>query len=281
MTSSRPGRLFAAAGAALAIGLALTGCAAIQNLSGHLTGLTVTPKAGDCWQVDYADAQQSEDWEGSGSVSCTIKHESYTYAVTRLTTKFTGSWLDSKGNPRADVDTAAFDACLAEQRRVLPGVDAKEALLYPTYYIPSVAQWNSGARWVRCDITEIKVGSTYANPKLTPLPATFSSLVSALKSNPKQFAFCEDDPLNNGPDGDQTTYASCTGPADWTLIFTKNLPGADGSVFPGTPALKALGDTECVSVYSTAAHLATAIYPSSTTWTKYDDRELDCWLNNN
>jgi hypothetical protein len=281
MTSPRPHRILAAAGGLLALTVALSGCAAIQNLTGHLAGLTVAPKVGDCWRVSYADAQNSEDWEGSGAVPCTQKHETYTYAMTHLTEKFTGSWLDSKGNPRADVDTAAFRACLAEQQRLLPGITAKEALLYPTYYIPSVAQWNSGARWVRCDLTEIKIGSTYENPQLTALPAAFSSLVATLKSNPKEFAFCEDDPANNGPDGNQTVYASCTGPSDWTLIFTKNLPGADGSAFPGTTALKALGDKQCVSAYSTSAHVATAIYPSSTTWTKYDDRELDCWLNNN
>jgi hypothetical protein len=281
MTSQRLGRLLATAGGVLAIALALTGCSAIQNLTGHLAGLTVAPKVGDCWRITFDAAQNSEDWEGTGAVPCTQKHETYTFAVTSLTEKFTGSWLDSKGNPRADVDTAAFQACLAAQQRVLPGITTKEALLYPTYYIPSVAQWNAGARWVRCDLTEIKVGSTYENPQLTVLPAKFSSLVHALTTNPKRFAFCEDDPANNGPDGKQTTYASCTGPSDWTLIFTKNLPGAVGSAFPGATTLKALGDKQCVSVYSTAAHLATAIYPSSTTWTKYDDRELDCWLNNN
>jgi hypothetical protein len=281
MTSLRPGRALAAAGAALAIGLALSGCAALQNLTGHLAGQTVTPKVGDCWTTTYADAQEAETWEGTGSVPCADKHQTYTYAVTKLAGTFTGSWLDSKGDPRADVDTAAFNACLSEQNRLVPGVTAKEALLYPTYYVPSVAQWNAGARWVRCDMTEIRIGSTYENPQLTSLPAKFASVVSELKADPKKFALCEDDPLNNGPDGEQTAYASCTGPSDWTLLFTRTLPGTAGAEFPGTAALKALGDKDCVTVYSTTEHLATAIYPSSVTWAKYDDRALDCWLNNN
>ena len=281
MTSTRPGRIAAAAVGILVVALVATGCSVIQNLTGHFTGLTVAPTVGDCWRVTYDDAQRSEDWEGTGAVPCTQTHETYTYAVGKLTQKFTGSWLDSKGNPRADVDNAAFTVCQAEQARVLPKLTAKEALLYPTYYVPSVAQWNAGARWVRCDLTEIRVGSAFENPDLTPLPARFSDLVSALDSNPKKFALCEDDPANNGPDGSQTMYASCTGPSDWTLIFTKNVPGAIGSTYPGTAALKAQGDSECVTPYSTTEHVATAIYPSATTWTQYNDRTLDCWLNNN
>ena len=253
----------------------------MRNLTGHLIGLTVTPRVGDCWRVTYDDAQKSEDWEGTGAVPCTETHETYTFAVGKLTQKFTGSWLNAKGDPRTDVDNAAFEVCRAEQARTLPQLTAKEALLYPTYYIPSVSRWNAGARWVRCDLTEIRVGSSIASPGLARLPTKFADLESTLGSNPKKFALCEDDPANNGPDGDQTTYASCTGPSDWTLLFTKNVPGAIGSAFPGTPTLKALGDKECVSIYSTADQVAIAVHPSEPTWTKYNDRELDCWLNNN
>jgi hypothetical protein len=250
-------------------------------VTGHLAGQTATPRVGDCWNVTYSDAQESEDWEGTGAVPCTHKHESYTFAVAKLGHKFAGSWLDSKGNPRADVDTAAYRACLAEQKRLLPGVTAREALLYPTYYIPSVAQWNSGARWVRCDLTEIRVGSTFANPQLTALPSRFSDLVATLATTPDTYALCENDPSNNGPDGAHTIYALCTGPSDWTLVFTKTLPGATGAPFPGASALKALGQSECVAVYSKDDHIATAVYPTEETWTKYGDRALDCWLNNN
>jgi hypothetical protein len=279
--TTRPGRRLAAAGGLLVVALIASGCSAIENATGHLTGLTATPRVGDCWRVTYDNAQKSEDWEGTGAVPCTTTHETYTYAVGTITQKFTGSWLDGKGNPRADVDNAAFRVCRAEQARVLPHLTPNEALLYPTYYIPSASQWNAGARWVRCDLTEIRVGSLFASPDLTPLPTRFADLVAALDANPKKFALCEDDPANNGPDGDQTTYASCTRPSDWTLVFTKSVPGAIGSAFPGTTALKALGDAECVTVYSKNDHVATAVYPSATTWTKYNDRALDCWLNNN
>ncbi|HEY1531240.1 MAG TPA: septum formation family protein [Galbitalea sp.] len=267
---------------ALALTVALAGCSSLQNLRGHLSGQTVTPRAGDCWRVTYSDAAQSEDWEGSGAVACSTTHQSYTYAVTRLTKTFTGSWLGSDGNPRTDVDTAAFNACLASQKRLLPGITPKEALFYPTYYVPSVAQWNAGARWVRCDMTEINVGSQVAKPSLTRLPTNFSEVVSALAANPKRFALCEDDPFNNGPDGAGTTYADCTKPADWTFEARITLPGGAGASYPGAAALKALGAQKCAAAVTDAAgHDVVAKTPSESDWVQNDNRALDCWLNNN
>jgi Septum formation len=278
MTSARLGRALAVAGGALALVLAATGCTAAQNLGGQ----TVTPKVGECWQVSYADAAQSEDWEGTAPVACTTKHESYTYAVTKLTKTFTGSWLDSKGAVRADVDSAAFTACLSREKALLPGITPKEALFYPTYYVPSVAQWNGGARWVRCDMTEIKVGSEVAKPKLRDLPTRFSDVVAQLAANPKKFALCENDVFNNGPDGAQTSYADCTKPADWTFLLRLTLPDSDTAPYPGTAALKTLGAQKCAAAaQAEVGHDVVAKAPSSTDWVDNGVRTIDCWRNNN
>jgi Septum formation len=280
--SPRLGRILAVAGGLLAVALLASGCSAVQNLTGHHTGQTQTPRVGDCWRVTYADAAQSEDWEGSGAVSCSAKHESYTYAVTKLTGKYTGSWLDSKGNPRSDVDTAAFEACRARQKTLLPAITPKEALFYPTYYVPSVAQWNGGARWVRCDMTEIKVGSDIAKPKLTTLPAKFADLVKRVGTNPKRFALCENDPANNGPDGEHTMYADCTRPADWTFLLRLSLPGGTSAPYPGSASLTQLGTTKCAAaVTAPEGNDLFAKTPSQTAWVQDGVRTLDCWLNNN
>jgi hypothetical protein len=282
MNSARLGRALAIAGGVVTVILAATGCTAVQNLGGHLSGQTVTPRVGDCWQVSYADAAQSEDWEGTAPVACTNTHESYTYAVTKLTKRFTGSWLDSKGNVRVDVDSAAFNACLSREKAQLPGITPKEALFYPTYYVPSIAQWNAGARWVRCDMTEIKVGSEVAKPKLTALPTRFSDVVAQLTANPEKFALCENDVFNNGPDGDQTSYADCTRPADWTFLTRLTLSASDTAPYPGAAALKALGAQKCeAAAKASAGHDIVAKTPSDTDWVENDVRTVDCWRNNN
>jgi hypothetical protein len=266
-------RLLAIVGGALAIGIFATGCSATSSAA---------PTAGQCWRVTYSAAVQSEAWAGSAAVPCASKHESYTYAVTKLARTFTGSWVNSNGTPRTDVNAAAFAACQARQKAVLPGLTPKEALLYPTYYVPSVAQWNGGARWVRCDVTEIKVGSEVAKPALTPLPAQFADLVGTLSKTPEKFALCENDVFNNGPDGDQTTYADCTGPADWTFQVRLTLPDGASTPYPGSAALTALGAQKCAAaVPAKAGHDIVAKTPSETEWVKNGSRSIDCWLNNN
>jgi hypothetical protein len=282
VTSNRLGRVLASAAGLLAIALVVGGCGAVQNVTDHLTGQTATPKVGDCWRVTYADAAQSEDWEGTGAVACSGIHESYTYAVTKLGRKFTGSWLDSKGNPRADVDAAAFKACRARQKALLPAITPTEALFYPTYYVPSVAQWNNGARWVRCDMTEIKVGSDIAKPHLTTLPAKFADLVKQVVTTPKKFALCENDPANNGPDGEHTMYADCTGPTDWTFRVRLPLAGGATAPYPGAALLKQLGTTKCAAaVTAPAGNDIFAKTPSQSAWVQEHVRTVDCWVNNN
>lgn len=273
--------MFAAAALLVGVAIATTGCTVIENLGQHLDGLTTVPKVGECWTTTFAEAQASEDWEGVGNVTCAKAHESYTYAMTKLGTRFTyKTWLESNGDIRPDVDRAAYAACLSEQKQILPGITAKEALLYPTYYIPSIALWGTGARWVRCDITEIAVGSSVAKPSLAHLPA-FGTLASTLKNDPLKYALCENDPASNGPDGEQTIYADCTRPADWSFVAALVMPQADGAPYPGAATLAALGTQQCATIKTPSGHTVFAEPPAKNNWTKYDDRQLDCWLNNN
>jgi len=253
----------------------------LQTASGHLAGLTTKPKVGECWSTTFAQVQKSEDWEGGRAISCRGPHQTYTYAVTKLGKRFTyPSWLTSAQKIRTDVDRAAYSACLAEQKRLLPGVTTKEALLYPSYYLPSTALWGAGARWVRCDITRIRVGSTVAAPKLANLPA-FDALVSTLRATPEKFALCEDDPASNGPDGAETTYADCTGSSDYTFVAALTMAGADGASYPGLRELTTIGAAQCAKLNLPRGHLVVAEPPARLDWTRYNDRQLDCWLNNN
>ena len=279
MISSRTTRLGVVLAVAVLVVAVVAGCSSASNSTvGALGG---APAVGSCWTTTFASSQKTEDWDGSPAVSCTDRHQSYTFAVAKLNKTFDyASWLTSSNEVRQDVDQDAYAVCRAQQRTALPGVTEKEALLYPTYYLPSVSLWASGARWVRCDITEVKVGSAVAAPKLADL-GSFASLKSTLASDPKKFALCEDDPANNGPDGAQTTYADCTGAADWTFLAAFTMAGTDGTPYPGLTQLKATGATQCAALSTPAGHVVYAEPPSAADWTRYNDRELDCWLNNN
>jgi hypothetical protein len=272
----RAGRTLATLTGILLIALAATGCSA----AGHLAGQTETPKVGDCWAVSYDDSQKFEDWEGSGPVACSATHETYTFAVPKIAETFTGSWLSAKNTVRTDVDDAAYSSCVRQAAIDLPGLQTL-GLLRLNYYLPSIALWNSGARWVRCDISEIKVGSSVSSPTLEDLPARFVTVTRALKMHPRRFDRCEDDVLNNGPDGAGTTYADCTGPNDWSFALGLTLAGGKKATYPGTGALKALGAKDCAAKVRSGGHDLYPEVPSRASWTAYGDRELDCWINNN
>ncbi len=274
MTSSSRRRSASILALLLVVGVALAGCSAAG------AGAAPAPKTGQCWAVSYADSQRYEDWGGSAAIPCSQAHESYTFAVPRIGGTFTGSWLTSTNSVRTDVDDAAYAACVRQAAIDLPGLQTL-GLLRLNYYIPSVAQWNDGARWVRCDITRIKIGSSVASPTLEDLPTSFSALTEQLNTDPKKFDRCEDDVLNNGPDGAQTTYADCTGPSDWSFAAALTLAGGKGAAYPGAAALSALGAKDCASEVPSNGHDLFPEIPTATSWTRFDDRELDCWINNN
>jgi Septum formation len=272
----RIGRAAAVLAGVVALTAAIAGC----SVGGSHTGSSGQPAVGDCWRTSYDTSQKSEDWEGAAAVPCTQKHESYTFAVAHVSAKLTGSWLTAKNTVRTAVDDAAYAACQREAAIDLPGLQTL-GLLRVNYYVPSVALWTDGARWVRCDLTRIKVGSEVQSPVLDTLPPHISTLESALNTTPKKFDLCEDDLMLNGPDGAATTFADCTGPADWTFAAAVTLDGAKGAAYPGTAALKAIGAKDCLVEVDAGGHDIFPEVPSAASWTKFDDRELDCWVNNN
>jgi hypothetical protein len=140
--------------------------------------------------------------------------------------------------------------------------------------------WRAGSRWVRCDIGAIKVGSLISAPAFAKL-GSFAQLRATLRSDPVKLALCENDPASNGPDGAETTYADCSGPADYTFVTQLTMTAPPGAAYPGLTALTKTGEAQCATLKVPAGHLVVAEPPAKLDWTQYGDRQLDCWLNNN
>ena len=273
VTGVKFGRVAGVAVGLVIVGLITSGCSLIAGL-----GASATPKVGDCWQASLSTVQKTENWGGKAAVACTQAHQLYTYAVPTITKKFTGSWVNSSGTVDQDVDDAAYEACYAKQLKVLGNVDP-DGRIWPNYFLPSVKQWEAGARWVRCDVTEIRVGSTIAKPRFANLPS-FASITSALKSAPRTYALCENDPANNGPDGKYTTYADCTGAADWSLTAELTMKDPLTESYPGLAKVTKEANAQCATLDAPKGHTVFVEPPTESAWND-GGRELDCWLNNN
>ena len=278
---TRRGRVTALAAVILATALATSGCAAVtfvNQLGTKFSDSAAKPKVGQCWTATYADVSTTPTSGRTTQVPCAESHQSYTVAVETVKGSFTGSWVGTPGHVSEEVDAAAGTACVDRQKAIMPNMTLDAVMLVPTYKLPSVAAWERGARWVRCDVSEIEVGSTIAAPKLTDLPSDFNTLTAELASTPTKFGYCVDDPDGDkdGPTSTGAVYADCTGSPDWTRRFTATIPSKSSGDYPALSSIGAFAKKVCSDKYRTKTVDTFYYYPSKTGWAD-GDHILDCW----
>jgi hypothetical protein len=262
--------------AVLFAAITLSGCATSAS-----TGIGVTqgagavePTVGECWNLTYDHLESWADWKGGQPVNCSSPHQAYTYAVTALTGTQPKSWQTTGANPhmRPDVQDAAGKACDAAKTENLPGVTGRQVLIVPAFYVASAAAWRAGARWVRCDISIIAVGSLVESPALAVLPEFGTILNQAAE----KYEYCVDAPGSNaktGPFGTHTeTFADCTAQPDWSISDSAVIPGDAATPYPGTKKLGAFSRAHCG-----AGEVRWAIYPTAQEWAT-GSRGFECWV---
>jgi hypothetical protein len=120
-------------------------------------GVVTTPAVGDCHALTYAEGEKPTDPDPT--VSCTDSHTSITVEVVQLTSP---DWsnMTKIGQQIAKPCTRGWiDALGGEPKKV------KLSAYSYFWFIPTEAERDAGATWVRCDAALL--GGT----KLLPLPA--------------------------------------------------------------------------------------------------------------
>jgi hypothetical protein len=278
---TRRGRILALAAVIVATGLAVSGCAVVSfvnQVGTKFSDSAAKPKVGQCWNATYDDVSTTPTSGRTTGVPCAESHQSYTVAVETVKGSFTGSWVGTPGHVSEEVDAAAGAACVARQKQLMPNLTRDAVLLLPTYKLPSVAAWKRGARWVRCDVSEIEVGSPIAAPKLADLPTDFGILTATLAATPATFAYCVNDPNGDkdGPTSSGAVYADCTGSPDWTRRVTETIPANANGDYPSVKSIGAFAVKVCSDKYRTKTVDTFYYYPSKSGWAD-GDHLLDCW----
>jgi len=146
--------------AAIALSLALlSGCTGSGDLDGDLVDdwrsfeapVVFTPPAGICHLTGYKDSNM-ELAESFRPVDCASEHGSETLFVGQ----FTGE-VAAQASPPPDASPAhraAFAEC-DKRAAAFVGDEWREAHLAVGVVMPSRAGWRGGARWFRCDLTEV------------------------------------------------------------------------------------------------------------------------------
>jgi hypothetical protein len=266
--------------------LALAGCSTVTpsaSATSHPTAAPVSaqPDAGQCWNATFADAGAWSQWKGAAATSCTKSHTLYTFGVVKLTGLASTSWATSATNPALSdaISTKAGTACAASYAKFLPAATWNQQLINNFFFVPTPAQWQSGARWVRCDLGVVGYGTTVAKEKLSNLPSSISTLVKAVSSDPARYGYCINttQSTSTGPLSDaQGVITDCRDDPQWTLATHGTLPGGATAAYPATSTLKTEVDAICEQGLSKNDTFS-AYYPSASDW-KSGTREVECWV---
>jgi hypothetical protein len=266
--------------------LALAGCSVVAPTSSASAPPTAKPASaqpsvGQCWNATLANASAWSEWQGAASTSCSKSHTLYTFGVVKLTGLSSTAWATSATNPALSdaISTKAGDACDTSYAKFLPAATWNQQLINNFFFVPTPAQWQSGARWVRCDIGVVGFGTTVANEKLSALPSSISTLVSAVSSDPARYGYCINTThsTSTGPLSDGTgIITDCRDDPQWTLATHGTLSGGASAAYPSASALKSEVDAVCEQGL-TKGDVFSASYPSKADW-KSGTREVDCWV---
>jgi hypothetical protein len=237
------------------------------------------PKACECWQGTFARVDSDANWVGNPPVKCSLPHQLYTFAAPTLVGTHKGKLFDKKGYVVDAVWNDALDTCQGAEGPEISNLDDTVARVYLAYFLPEEQQWNAGARWVRCDVGVLAVGSSVAHPNLDPMPS-FAALKTAMGLAPEQFDFCVNDPGgtgSGGPKGSNAVYADCRDNPEWELHEYQPIIQGDGTSYPTPEQMTAQYLLTCDHPNADATHVTYPYYPSKSDW---DDgyQELECWV---
>jgi hypothetical protein len=265
--------------------LALAGCSVVAPTKSAATPTakpaSTQPEAGQCWNATLANAGAWSEWQGAAATACSNSHTLYTFGVDKLTGLASTTWTTSSTNSTLNpaISTKAGTACAASYTKFLPAAKWNQQLINNFFFVPTRAQWQSGARWVRCDLGVIGYGTTVAKEKLSALPSSISTLVSAVSSDPARYGYCINttQSTSTGPLSDaEGVVTDCRDDPQWTLATHGTLPGSASAAYPSSSTLKTEVNAVCEKGLAKGDTFS-AYYPSASDW-KSGTREVECWV---
>lgn len=263
------------------LAFALAGCSLLPGLGSKTAVAASTPTVGQCWNASAAQAGEWTDWEGQAAAACASSHTLYTYQVGKISGVTSSSWAapgDTSDLSDA-VEAKADDACRLST--LLPHEKWNQQLIQDFFFVPTEAQWKAGARWVRCDVGVLAVGTTVADENLGPLPSRIATFVAGVTSDPARYEFCVNSPQSataEGPlDDPDSIIADCSKDPQWKLAAHGNLPGAAGAPFPADATANSDSTKICAPAATGDGQIWIAYLPTKADWAS-GDREVDCWV---
>lgn len=214
------------------------------------------PVVGECH--DYAMKTTSALADGSATVPCTQKHTARAIAVLDLPDDL--SWEDEAADEDAFYAdlyaSGALVPCATALRKALGANYAKirRTAYNWTFYRPTNAQVNHGARWLRCDV------NLFGGKKLQALSRGSSVKIGTISKAEQACRLVV---------GRSTTLTGCTSKHDYRVVKIVRVPGTK---LPSYNKLMKLAAKKCEPA---TGPYWWASWPTETTWAD-GDRILSC-----
>jgi len=238
----RLGRLVTSLTAVAALGAALvsgpgTASAAEESNGPHYQ----QPSVGQC--RNYTIDAAFKDSNNSPVVACSTKHTAKVIAVPQLPSSL--NW----GSPMSSIERAMTKACYPKFEDILGRTTRVRARTSYTlmWFIPTQAQRDHGARWLRCDV------AIWGGNVLQPLPTNKTPMLPA-SGIPNKVARCLV--------GDQFLITVCAKTHRYRATDTTVV---DRATFPGNKTLLAIAKKRCPNLVSTPRNYY-ATWPDKQIW---------------
>ncbi len=206
------------------LALGLTACSGAEGRSWS----TDPPRKGECRVLTPADIQRFAD--DTAPTDCSERHTAETFATGTFPEELAGDDIDD-----AALGAHLFSTCERKLRRHLGG--DQSAVMRSTvtwsWFRPTAAAWDDGARWWRCDV----VGGGEQSTRLVELPETTKGLLLGRPSD--RWVACVDGPTVAG-----SAKIPCSDEHTWRAVTTIVL-GDPQDPYPGDDAVRDLTRDYC------------------------------------
>jgi hypothetical protein len=249
---------------------------------------------GRCWNEPYNSVSAWTSWQGADYVPCNEPHTTYTFAVQNLPARqasaFSAALSASQSEQaetaaRTQIREVAAEICRVELEYLVPTRGDQYSLITRFTFLPSDAEWQAGARWVRCDIGLLAQPEARAETQLVPLPSNITELAHSVQHYPRQYEVCLAASISqsgaiSGPHGDSALPVRCGDVGAWYFLASVPLGYAPESAFPGADALSRASTAACAQAMDESGGFDTSMwwfYPGEQGWAD-GQRTATCWV---
>jgi hypothetical protein len=244
---------------------------------------------GRCWTATADEVGSWTTWQGGDYVPCSDEHTTFTFAAEDLPDDVFDA-MRSTHSDAADaalqvrIDDAARDICAPQFADLFPRLTERQVLVNWFSFLPSEAEVDAGAKWVRCDVGVYAVGGAGDDMELSALPQSIHDLVLATYSSPGDYEYCSWAPTSSTDEGPRATEGGhatvCDETARWIFDGLQPLNYPLEAPYPGDSAAIAAAREACDAASRLRGEAddppGWIYYPTAENWAD-GARTVSCW----